>query len=135
MQVNPFDRRTRGWYTISLDTIRVTGRNACRASSDSSAAVFALWEQARIALTATQLTSGGRGVDASIVAYDRTISTSRDRVLRQTSTIVSGFTRGLWRSRPAELLRTAGFPDGVFQLLLGDGETGAALVGAGIDKI
>ena len=22
LQVNPFDRRTRGWYTISLDTIR-----------------------------------------------------------------------------------------------------------------
>ena len=22
MQVNPFDRRTRGWYTISLDTVR-----------------------------------------------------------------------------------------------------------------
>jgi acyl-CoA reductase-like NAD-dependent aldehyde dehydrogenase len=34
-----------------------------------------------------------------------------------------------------QLLRAAGFPDGVFQLLLGDGETGAALVGAGVDKI
>ena len=34
-----------------------------------------------------------------------------------------------------QLLRSAGFPDGVFQLLLGDGETGAALVNAGLDKI
>jgi len=33
------------------------------------------------------------------------------------------------------LLRDAGFPDGVFQLLLGDGETGSALVEAGVDKI
>ncbi len=33
------------------------------------------------------------------------------------------------------LLRDAGCPEGVFQLLLGDGETGAALVEAGVDKI
>jgi succinate-semialdehyde dehydrogenase/glutarate-semialdehyde dehydrogenase len=34
-----------------------------------------------------------------------------------------------------QLLRAAGFPDGLFQLLLGDGETGAALVNAGVDKV
>jgi succinate-semialdehyde dehydrogenase/glutarate-semialdehyde dehydrogenase len=33
------------------------------------------------------------------------------------------------------LLRDAGCPEGVFQLLSGDGETGAALVDAGVDKI
>jgi acyl-CoA reductase-like NAD-dependent aldehyde dehydrogenase len=35
----------------------------------------------------------------------------------------------------AELLEAAGLPEGVFQLVLGDGETGAALVEAGLDKI
>ncbi len=35
----------------------------------------------------------------------------------------------------AELLESAGLPEGVFQCLLGDGETGAALVEAGVDKI
>ena len=34
-----------------------------------------------------------------------------------------------------ELLRSTRLPDGVFQLLLGDGETGAALVDAGVNKI
>jgi acyl-CoA reductase-like NAD-dependent aldehyde dehydrogenase len=34
-----------------------------------------------------------------------------------------------------ELFRDAGLPDGVFQLLQGDGETGAALVEAQIDKL
>jgi acyl-CoA reductase-like NAD-dependent aldehyde dehydrogenase len=34
-----------------------------------------------------------------------------------------------------ELLREAGLPEGVFQCLLGDGETGRALVEAGCDKI
>jgi succinate-semialdehyde dehydrogenase/glutarate-semialdehyde dehydrogenase len=33
------------------------------------------------------------------------------------------------------LLHAAGLPEGVFQLLQGDGETGAALVDAGLDKI
>ncbi len=33
------------------------------------------------------------------------------------------------------LLAEAGLPPGVFQLVQGDGETGAALVGAGVDKI
>jgi acyl-CoA reductase-like NAD-dependent aldehyde dehydrogenase len=35
----------------------------------------------------------------------------------------------------AELLAAAGLPEGVFQLLLGDGETGAALVESGVDKV
>jgi hypothetical protein len=34
-----------------------------------------------------------------------------------------------------ELFREAGLPEGVLQVLLGDGETGAALVEAGVDKI
>ena len=34
-----------------------------------------------------------------------------------------------------ELFREAGFPDGVVQVLTGDGETGAALLTAGVDKI
>ena len=33
------------------------------------------------------------------------------------------------------LLREAGLPEGVFQCVLGDGETGAALVDAGVDKL
>lgn len=35
----------------------------------------------------------------------------------------------------AELLRAAGLPPGVFELVLGDGALGAALVGAGVDKL
>ncbi|HTM20212.1 MAG TPA: aldehyde dehydrogenase family protein [Kofleriaceae bacterium] len=35
----------------------------------------------------------------------------------------------------AELFRDAGLPDGVLQVVTGDGETGAALVEAGVDKI
>jgi succinate-semialdehyde dehydrogenase/glutarate-semialdehyde dehydrogenase len=34
-----------------------------------------------------------------------------------------------------ELFREAGLPDGVLEIVMGDGETGAALVGSGVDKI
>src|SRR2546425_6558163 len=34
-----------------------------------------------------------------------------------------------------EVLARAGFPDGVLEVVTGDGATGAALVGAGVDKI
>ena len=34
-----------------------------------------------------------------------------------------------------ELFEQAGFPEGLVQLLLGDGETGAALIEAGVDKV
>jgi len=34
-----------------------------------------------------------------------------------------------------ELFREAGLPDGLLQVLMGDGETGAALVEAGVDKV
>src|SRR5689334_21366898 len=40
-----------------LDTVRVTGRNACRMASDSAVATFAIWEQVRTALTAVEWTA------------------------------------------------------------------------------
>jgi len=41
-----------------------------------------------------------------------------------------------WSAKLAEtILRDAGLPDGVLQVLLGDGETGAAIVSGGVDKV
>jgi hypothetical protein len=94
---------------ISLDTIRVSGRNSCRAPSDSAASVFALWEQARTALTATQLTAGLGGVDARGRAYVRTLAPTGNRIVSETTSVTSGFARGLWRSRPPALLRRDGY--------------------------
>jgi len=41
----------------------------------------------------------------------------------------------LCAERFAEAFETAGLPEGVLQVLMGDGETGAALCEAGVDKI
>src|SRR5262249_47395665 len=46
---------------IGLDTVRVAGRNACRALGDSGAA-FAVWEQVRGAVTAAVLTAEARNM-------------------------------------------------------------------------
>ena len=41
-----------------------------------------------------------------------------------------------WSAKLAEtILRDAGLPEGVLQVLLGDGETGAAIVRGGVDKV
>ena len=94
---------------FSLDTVRVSGRNSCRTPSDSAATVFALWEQARTALNAIQLTSGIGGVEASGRAYVRTLAPWSYRVMSETTSVTSGLARGLWRSRSPELLRRDGY--------------------------
>lgn len=101
---------------IALDTIRVAGRNACRTRYDSAAATFAIWEQVRTALTATQLTRGIRGVEATLMMYERSMEPDRERVIAQQSSITSGLTRALWKSPTADSLRRGGYivsnPDG-----------------------
>jgi hypothetical protein len=94
---------------FSLDTVRVEGRNPCRTPADSSAAVFALWDQARTAMNAVQLTSGSRGVGATLLTYERALDADRDRVVRQVSAIRSGLTRGIWNAATMDQLRRTGY--------------------------
>ena len=59
---------------LSLDTIRVDDRSVCRSrAADSTAIVFEAWEQVRAAITATELTAGGRDLLTTTVAYERTL--------------------------------------------------------------
>ncbi|MEX2154663.1 MAG: carboxypeptidase regulatory-like domain-containing protein [Gemmatimonadaceae bacterium] len=92
-----------------LDTVRVAGRSSCRLNSDSAAATFAIWEQVRTALTATQLTQGTRALGARFVHYRRSLDPDRERVLSQSSTISAGFTTRIWVSPSADSLRRAGY--------------------------
>src|ERR1043166_757414 len=50
---------------LALDTVRVAGTSVCRGFTDSAAATYAVWEQVRAALVATQLTAGSRPVNGS----------------------------------------------------------------------
>ncbi len=93
---------------IGLDTMRVAGRNACRALNDSGAA-FAVWEQVRTAIAAASLTAAARSVFTTTIAYERTLEPDARRVRTQTSTVHSGYVREPWGSRSPEQLHADGY--------------------------
>ena len=94
---------------ITLDTIRVADRNACRAFTDSGAATYAVWEQVRAALTATELTTELRNIGATTVAYERVLDPSNNRVVQQKSTLATGYVNRPWLSLPPDSLRRVGY--------------------------
>src|SRR5687767_12206374 len=94
---------------FSLETVNIEGRNPCRTPADSGAVVFALWDQARTAMNAVQLTSGSRGVGATLLTYERALDPDRERIIRQGSSIHSGLTRGIWNAATMEQLRRTGY--------------------------
>jgi len=93
---------------IGLDTVRVAGRNVCRALADSGAA-YAVWEQVRAAVTATALTAAARNVFTTVISFARTLEADARRVRTQTSAVHSGYVREPWGSRSSEALHTDGY--------------------------
>jgi len=94
---------------IALDTVRVAGRNECRVRPDSAAATFAVWEQVRTALTATQLTSRAVGWEATIVTYERSLDPTRGRVLQQNANVRTMDNIRPWVARSADSLHAQGY--------------------------
>jgi Carboxypeptidase regulatory-like domain/CarboxypepD_reg-like domain len=93
---------------VGLDTVRVAGRNACRALNDSGEA-FAAWEQIRAAITAASLTAAARSIFTTTVAYERTLEPDARRVRTQTSSVHSGYVREPWGSRSPDALHADGY--------------------------
>jgi hypothetical protein len=92
-----------------LDTVRVTGRNACRMASDSAYATFAVWEQVRAALTAVQFTAKELEVSSTIIAYERTLDRAARRVREQTGAVHTALVTQAWHSRRPDVLRRDGY--------------------------
>ncbi len=101
---------------FSLDTVRVVSHNACRAVVDSGAATFAVWEQARTALTATQLTGNARAMAMTTLSYERALDPVNRRVRKQSMVFRTKNVTQPWMSLPPETLRRIGYvvvePDG-----------------------
>ena len=93
---------------IGLDTMRVAGRNACRALNDSGAG-FAVWEQIHAAVSAASLTAAAHGVFTTTISYERTLEPDGRHIRTQTSTIHSGYVRAPWGTGPPEALHTNGY--------------------------
>jgi hypothetical protein len=94
---------------VSLDTMRVVDRTSCRLARDSAAATFAVWEQARTALTAVALTAGTRAITATTVTYERVLDRNARRVRDQHSQVSTAVVSQPWRSLSADSLRRGGY--------------------------
>lgn len=95
---------------VALSTVRVAARSSCgRAAADTSAATFALWEQARTAFSATEITGSSRVIDATAVVYRRVLDATGRHVLAQQSTVFSDSGAQSWTPVPVDSLRRNGY--------------------------
>ena len=94
---------------FSLDTVRVLARNSCRTVADSGAATFAVWEQVRTALTATELSATERTITATTIGYVRSLDRNSRRVQEQRASVRSALVTQPWLSVSPDSLHTAGY--------------------------
>jgi hypothetical protein len=93
---------------FSMAAVRIVGRAECRAIDDA-ATTFAVWEQARTALTAAQITARARAVTATTVTYERTMDPDFRQILEQSTAIHSEFVTEPWQSLAARTVRQVGY--------------------------
>jgi len=93
---------------VHLEAVRVTDRSQCRVG-DAGDVTAAVWDQARTALLAAQMTARLRSVNAAIITYERTLDPNSERVREQQSGILSGLTVRPWVSLPPDSLRKVGY--------------------------
>jgi hypothetical protein len=90
---------------FAMDTVRVVSANTCRVRPDTAASTYAIWEQVRAALTATQIASGDRAYGARVVTYERTLYADGRRIVAQQSALDRNVSARPWLARPVEELR------------------------------
>lgn len=93
---------------LSLAAVRVEGRSSCRAVAEA-AETFAIWEQARAALTATQLTAGERTIAVTTVTYERMLDARGHRVVDEAADVQASLVAQPWRSLSVDSVRRAGY--------------------------
>jgi carboxypeptidase family protein/TonB-dependent receptor-like protein len=94
---------------FALDTVRVDSRSACRLARDSAAATFAVWEQVRSALTATQVTASTRAIVVTMVTYERSLDPGGRQTLQQRAVARTDSVAQPWRSLTPDSLRRVGY--------------------------
>lgn len=94
---------------FSLDTVRVMAQSSCEGAGDSTMATYAIWEQVRAALTATQLSVAERPITATSVLYERTLDKTSRRVMAETVAVRTDVATQPWHSRDPEQLHKEGY--------------------------
>ncbi|HJQ19541.1 MAG TPA: carboxypeptidase regulatory-like domain-containing protein [Gemmatimonadaceae bacterium] len=93
---------------VSLAAVNVRGRSTCTLDADSALGTYALWEQARMAFTATDLSSRAANMYVRLVTYDRVLDRS-NRLRTEQAVVRSGPSSKPWVSRPANSLHQFGY--------------------------
>jgi hypothetical protein len=94
---------------VSLAAVRVRGDNVCRIRQDSGQAVAQLWEEARKVLTATQLSTASRTLEARVVVFDRTTNVSGTTVLADRTSVKEGPTERPFAAMSPDSLARYGY--------------------------
>lgn len=96
-----------------LDTIHSQGKNVCgKAAGDVAAATWAIWDQARAALTAGDVTAMEQGVSATVIRYSRTLELTHRRIVKQAGIARTEVIGQAWRSISPDSLRRVGYVSG-----------------------
>jgi hypothetical protein len=94
---------------VVLSEVKVTGRTTCVARASDGAEVSAVWDEARKALFATDLTQQQELFTVKLTRFERTFDPQTGRVLSHQSRQTGGVTRNPFVSLPAAELSENGF--------------------------
>jgi hypothetical protein len=94
---------------VMLSTVRVTGTTACVARASDGQDVSAVWDEARKALYATDLTQRNELFTAKVSRFERTIDARDAKVTSYSVKQTNGVTRNPFVSLPAAQLSASGF--------------------------
>lgn len=93
---------------LALDAVTISTRSACRVYADAGTAAE-LWDQARTAFSAAQLSAAERRVAVTMTEYHRELEPGTEAVLTERVDTRSGFTSRPWVSLSADSLRRVGY--------------------------
>ena len=94
---------------VVLGEVRVTGRTACVVRASDGREVSAVWDEARKALFATDLTQRQELFSVQVTRFERMLDPQTGRVLSHQSRQANGVTRNPFVSLPAAQLSESGF--------------------------
>jgi hypothetical protein len=94
---------------IVLAAVKVQGKSVCGVRQDSGQAVARLWEEARKAIMATQLSPAGTKQTVKWMTYDRKTDLTGNQVLTQSTTSYSAAAGKAFVSLPPDSLAKVGY--------------------------
>jgi hypothetical protein len=94
---------------IVLTPVKVQGKNVCKVRQDSGEVVAHLWEEARKAITATQLSPSGTKQNVKWVIYDRNTDITGKLTLTQSTNSYSAAAVKAFVSLPPDSLAKVGY--------------------------